>query len=306
MIISAKYGVPGKYLDVTKKVNELPKVFYANNENFTDPAPGVVKHIIVEIQNGVHKLYIEGAKIDKDVLLNKIAPIETSQMMMHYSNAVKGKKGLEINGPHKVLSGLKLYESADSLDNLVYDGNNLLNNEKKEYKFYGKTIPGYEYYGDVLNMNMISDASYDFVFVPYVLEHLVNPLKALKEITRILKPNGICFLVFPWRKETGDHKRNVTNFDELVQHYNDNRDETDVRDHLNELVNNYDLTRDPKIHTVEQLVDNAMNNNEKRALHIHVFDSELINKCLQYFNYKVIDTQLVYPYHQIVVAKLDK
>jgi hypothetical protein len=42
---------------------------------------------------------------------------------------------------------------------------------------------------------------------------------------------------------------------------------------------------------------------ENRALHVHVFDFDLIFKCLQYFNYKIIDVQLVQPFHQIVVGK---
>ena len=41
------------------------------------------------------------------------------------------------------------------------------------------------------------DETYDFVFASHVLEHIPDDLKALKEIRRILKPNGIAVLPVP-------------------------------------------------------------------------------------------------------------
>ena len=42
-----------------------------------------------------------------------------------------------------------------------------------------------------------ADATYDFVFASHVLEHISNDGKALSEIRRILKPNGIAILPVP-------------------------------------------------------------------------------------------------------------
>ena len=41
------------------------------------------------------------------------------------------------------------------------------------------------------------DQSYDFVFASHVLEHIPNDEKAISEIRRILKPNGIAILPVP-------------------------------------------------------------------------------------------------------------
>lgn len=41
------------------------------------------------------------------------------------------------------------------------------------------------------------DAVYDFVFASHVLEHIPNDSKAIQEIRRILKPNGIAILPVP-------------------------------------------------------------------------------------------------------------
>lgn len=42
-----------------------------------------------------------------------------------------------------------------------------------------------------------NDQEFDFVYGSHVLEHVQNDLKALSEITRILKPNGIAILPVP-------------------------------------------------------------------------------------------------------------
>lgn len=41
------------------------------------------------------------------------------------------------------------------------------------------------------------DASYDFVFASHVLEHIPDDNKAIEEIRRVLKPNGIAILPVP-------------------------------------------------------------------------------------------------------------
>lgn len=49
---------------------------------------------------------------------------------------------------------------------------------------------------DVQNLPF-DDASYDFVFASHVLEHIPDDNKAINEIRRVLKPNGIAILPVP-------------------------------------------------------------------------------------------------------------
>jgi len=72
---------------------------------------------------------------------------------------------------------------------------------------------------------------------------------------------------------------------------------------LPEIKEFYDLSRDKPAGTMEQFLDRCKKHYENRALHVHVFDFDLIIKCFEYFNYEIIDTQFVKPYHQIVVGK---
>lgn len=53
-----------------------------------------------------------------------------------------------------------------------------------------------DYNVDIQNLPF-KDGTYDFIFASHVLEHIPNDRKALLEIRRILKPNGIAVLPVP-------------------------------------------------------------------------------------------------------------
>jgi 2-polyprenyl-3-methyl-5-hydroxy-6-metoxy-1,4-benzoquinol methylase len=51
---------------------------------------------------------------------------------------------------------------------------------------------------DIMDMKEISDQSYDVIICTDVLEHIVNPFRAMKEIGRIIKKEGLLFLTTPF------------------------------------------------------------------------------------------------------------
>ena len=60
-----------------------------------------------------------------------------------------------------------------------------------------KRTEGVTFIGDIQNMAMISDGSYDSAVCFEVLEHIQHPAKALSEIFRILKPGAHLILSIP-------------------------------------------------------------------------------------------------------------
>jgi ubiquinone/menaquinone biosynthesis C-methylase UbiE len=48
----------------------------------------------------------------------------------------------------------------------------------------------YDYQGDITNFTEIEDESFDYVLCTEVLEHTPEPIKAIKELTRICKKGG--------------------------------------------------------------------------------------------------------------------
>lgn len=247
-------------------------------------------------------------KIGLDANFATIADDELCETFKDYSKLLNNKEGLELGGPSIFFYPSGIYTAPKKLDNIIFSENTLWNVTKNnsDYIFNGKTVPGKVYISDIVDLSIIKDKTYDFVFASHILEHVVNPLKGLSEITRVLKDEGICILILPWKEATFDHKRPISSFSKLLENYNNNRDEKYIDDYLPEIKEFYDLSRDIPAGTMEQFIERCKKQYENRALHVHVFDFELIIKCLNYFNYKIIDTQFVQPYHQIVVGQKNK
>lgn len=65
-------------------------------------------------------------------------------------------------------------------------------------------MDGVDIYMDVENMKDIEDNSFDFFICSHVLEHVINPDKALNELYRILKPGGSGIIMAPIIAELKD------------------------------------------------------------------------------------------------------
>ncbi len=57
-------------------------------------------------------------------------------------------------------------------------------------------MPGVDDKADIHDLPY-ADATYDFVLCSHVLEHVEDPVKAISEIRRVLKPNGVALLMVP-------------------------------------------------------------------------------------------------------------
>lgn len=70
-----------------------------------------------------------------------------------------------------------------------------------EYETADLYVEGVDHKVDLINLPF-PDKSYDFVFASHVLEHISDDKKAISEIRRILKTNGIAILPVPIVAET--------------------------------------------------------------------------------------------------------
>ena len=67
--------------------------------------------------------------------------------------------------------------------------------------------------GDVLPFR---DECLDYVLSSHVIEHIFDPIKALTEWLRVLKPGGIVFCIAPHKWRTFDKRRRRTKLRELI------------------------------------------------------------------------------------------
>ena len=64
-----------------------------------------------------------------------------------------------------------------------------------------------------------ADSTFDFILSEHVLEHLCNPIRAIKEWARILKPGGRVFVFLPHKERTFDRNRPRTRLSHLLDDF---------------------------------------------------------------------------------------
>lgn len=86
------------------------------------------------------------------------------------------------------------------------------------FKEFGFEACRADYYGHACLLPF-HNRSLDYVVASHVLEHVANPVAALAEWLRVLKPGGLIYLVVPDRRQTWDHTRPLTSVDHLLDDY---------------------------------------------------------------------------------------
>ena len=154
---------------------------------------------------------------------------------------------------------------------------------------YFKNRVGNQYILEATNLSTIESSKYDFLLSSNCLEHSANPIKAIIEWRRIMKPAAFFVLVLPNKKNNFDHRRPTTTFDHILNDYTNNINEGDLT-HLKEIMDLHDLSMDSPAGSFEDFEKRSLDNNNNRMLHHHIFDLKLIGEILKYTNFKIIHT----------------
>lgn len=194
------------------------------------------------------------------------------------------KIGVEIGGPSPGAN--ILYQSAKTMDNVIFSKNTIWSNHTDKYHYYpnktGKVIVN-----DAVNISLVEDECYDFVFSSHSLEHIANPLKAINEWLRIIRHGGYIILIVPEKSMCFDHKRNYSKFSTLLSQYEKNVGEDDLST-LPEILSNHDLSKDLCAGNFEQFTKRSLDNFNNRCLHHYVYNDELLMEICNYFNCECI------------------
>jgi len=157
------------------------------------------------------------------------------------SDITLNKIGVEIGGPSD--TGEILYKNSKNIDNIVFSKNTIWGNHTDEYNYYngkkGKII-----INDAVNISLVQNECYDFIFSSHSLEHIANPLKAINEWLRIIKNGGYVIIIVPEKSCCFDHKRNYSTFSTLLSQYEKNVGEDDLTT-FPEILLHHDLSLDP-------------------------------------------------------------
>jgi SAM-dependent methyltransferase len=225
-----------------------------------------------------------------------------------YAELLRGKAGIEIGGPSECFRRdgvLPIYPVIASLDGVNFSTSTIWEGRLSEganFLYDPAKPPGHQHIRDAVALENIGSEQYDFLVACNALEHVANPLRALTEWLRVVKPGGLLFLVLPNKKLNFDHKREVTNFTHLIEDFDRLTGEDDLT-HLEEVLASHDLTLDPEAGTLREFGERSRRNRENRALHHHVFDLPLLTRIFEYFSLDVLLASTTLTDHYILGRK---
>lgn len=221
--------------------------------------------------------------------------------------SVRDRKGLEIGGPSRIFTAgkiLPVYPLAACVDNVNFAPGTAWETGLQNggpFGFCPSRPAGRQWICEATNLRGMADASFEFVLSSHCLEHVANPLAALREWRRVTRDGGYLVLVLPDPKHTFDHRRPVTTLDHLREDFTRGTGEDD-QTHVPEILALHDLRRDPLAGAFEAFRTRTLNNAENRCLHHHVFDLPLMGEMLRETSWTVIATERVRPLHLVALA----
>ena len=203
-----------------------------------------------------------------------------------YRSIFNAKNGLEVGGPSGIFTSI--YNYCASCDGVNFSPETVwwVNNASNSYTYAGKVL-GRMFIADAVDMSCIEDSSYDFVMSSNNIEHIANPMKALKEFVRVAKSGGSIVVLVPDKRYTFDHRRDYTSFEHMLQDYENDTPETDLT-HLPEILQLHDLAMDSPAGDLESFRKRSEHNYENRCLHQHVFCEDSLRKMFVYFGLEVL------------------
>jgi SAM-dependent methyltransferase len=213
------------------------------------------------------------------------------------------KDGLEIGGPSPFFCRNRLvpvYDRCRQIDSINFAGETLWNNTAARPDLGANFHT--RYVTDACDLSVIPHETYDFVLASHVLEHIANPLRALQEFKRVLKPEGVMLIVVPEKRNTFDHRRPFTPFEHIEADFQSNTQEDDLT-HLDEVLSLHDLRLDPEAGSREQFQDRCLRNSSFRAMHHHVYSPEVLGRMLQRFDMRVLSLHTERPFHIVGFAQ---
>ncbi len=109
------------------------------------------------------------------------------------------------------------------------------------FKAFGADVCTADYYGHACALPF-HDHALDYLLASHVLEHVANPVAALAEWYRVVRPGGTIYCVVPNRLATFDRSRELTSVEHLLADYRDGTTACDAT-HIDEFVNDLDWSQ---------------------------------------------------------------
>ena len=162
-----------------------------------------------------------------------------------------------------------------------YSKADLLNNFP-ELQLLAKSIVETDIFLDLNedNLQSLQEYNFDFFIANHVIEHLINPLQFLENVSQVMRLGSYLYLAVPDKDYTFDRLRELTTWEHLYDEYTNQIDELSeahladfivniTKDHITDLTrrkNLYDAYYDPRQRTA------VLEKHRQRSIHVHVWN----------------------------------
>ncbi|MGH8208374.1 MAG: methyltransferase domain-containing protein [Steroidobacteraceae bacterium] len=243
------------------------------------------------------------------IVRRSIGRILTPRLASYYRfrSAFTERIGLELGGPSPFFRRrglLPVYSLAARIDSCNFRDETIWEGHIRAqdgFRYDPRRASGKQFVAEASALGFLADNSYDFLLSSHMLEHSANPLRAVYEWQRVLKPGGVFFLVLPHKDGTFDHRRPVTPLAHMIEDFERGTGEDDLT-HLPEILELHDLSLDPGITSLDGFKARSEKNLENRALHQHVFDTRTAVELVDHARFQIHAVELAHPYHIAVLA----
>jgi SAM-dependent methyltransferase len=228
-------------------------------------------------------------------------PTREERELIALAETLRGAVVLEPGGPSSLFGrrGLvPVYPRLAAVDTIDYAERTLWSAEAPP-----EIEPRQRVIAEASHLEQIPDGTYDALLASHVLEHLANPLGALEEWQRVVRPGGHILLIVPHRDGTFDHRRPVTSLEHLREDAARATGEDDLS-HLEEILQLHDLERDPGAPNREVFEQRCRENPTSRAMHHHVFVSRSAIEVCRAVGLEVHLLALRAPFHIVCLCQV--
>ena len=157
------------------------------------------------------------------------------------------------------------------------------------FKSFGTDTCRADYYGHACALPF-RDHALDYVLASHVLEHVANPVAALVEWYRVVRPGGVIYFVVPNRRAAWDRTRELTPVAHLLEDYARGTTALDAT-HIDEFAHGVDWalfepgTPEEDIATkradLARGLHYAVSRGEGINIHFHTFEPENVRELLE-------------------------
>ncbi len=234
-------------------------------------------------------------------LRDRVRSLHKDHELLGAAEALAGAVALEPGGQSALFGRRGLvpaYQHVAVLDTLDYAERTIWSDHAPH-----EITPRRRLIAEATRLTEIPDDTYDLLLASHVLEHIANPLGALEEWRRVVRPGGHILLIMPHGDKTFDHRRPITTLEHLREDAVRETDENDVT-HMEEILRLHDLARDRAAGSREAFEQRCHENLTSRALHHHVFVSRSVVEVCRAAGLEVLLLKPKRPYHIVCLCRV--